>query len=92
MPRPNLFGWASTNPLYSGGGSGGINAVYDVVPLKDALINAGYELNEELEKFYNDFNSGRAAMTIESQSWNLPEPPADTYPASLLDNAKSFSN
>ena len=88
----NLFGWASTNPLYSGGGSGGINAVYDVVPLKQALIDAGFELNGDLEKFYNDFNSDRAEMSIESQSWDLPEPPADTYPAELIDGAKAFSH
>ena len=88
----NLFGWASTNPLYSGGGSGGINAVYDVVSLKQGLINAGFTLNEELEAFYTDFNSDRAEMSIESQSWSLPEPPADTYPADLISNAREFSD
>ena len=88
----NLFGWASTNPLYSGGGSGGINAVYDVVTLKQGLQNAGFSINEELEAFYSDFNSDRAEMSIESQSWSLPEPPADTYPADLLNSAKEFSD
>ena len=92
VTRLNLFGWASTNPLYSGGGSGGINAVYDVVSLKDALIASGFSLNEELEAFYNDFNSDRAEMSIEAQSWSLPEPPADTYPAALIENAKAFSD
>ncbi len=31
-------------------------------------------------------------MSIESQSWSLPEPPADTYPAELISGAKEFSD
>lgn len=29
----NLFGWASSNPIYGGTGSGGINALYDIVSI-----------------------------------------------------------
>ena len=63
-----------------------------MVSLKQALIASGFSLNEELEAFCNDFNSDRAEMSIESQSWSLPEPPADTYPAALIENAKAFSD
>ena len=33
----NLFGWASTNPVYGGAGSGGMNALFPVVSLIDGL-------------------------------------------------------
>ena len=74
----NLFGWASVNPLYGGAGSGGINALFDIVSMKQGLINAGFALNEELEAFYTAYTSERPEMSIEKQSWTLPEPPVST--------------
>ncbi len=88
----NLFGWMSTNPLYAGGGSGGINNLFEKVSLIKGLENAGFEVNQELVKFYTDFNSKRAEMSIESQSWSLPEPTVEAYSQELIDNAKAFSD
>ena len=31
-------------------------------------------------------------MTIDKQSWTLPEPPASLYTDELVNSAKSFSN
>ena len=88
----NLFGWASVNPLYGGAGSGGINALFDIVSMKQGLINAGFSLNEELENFYKAYTGDRPEMSIEKQSWTLPEPPVSTYSEELVNNAKAFSD
>ena len=88
----NLFGWASTNPIYGGAGSGGINALFPIVSLIDALKNAGFEINQELVDFYTGFAANRAAVSITAQNWNLPEPPAENYSDSLMQSAKSFSD
>ncbi|MBR2046995.1 MAG: glycoside hydrolase family 3 C-terminal domain-containing protein [Oscillospiraceae bacterium] len=88
----NLFGWASINPLYGGAGSGGINALFDIVTMKQGLLNAGFSINEELEAFYNGYTGERPEMSIEKQSWTLPEPPVSAYSDALIDNAKAFSD
>ena len=88
----NLFGWASTNPVYGGAGSGGINTLYPMVSLIDSIKNAGFEVNQELIDFYLGFAENRAAVSITSQNWNLPEPPVANYSADLMKNAKDFSD
>ena len=88
----NLFGWASTNPVYGGAGSGGINTLYPTVSLIDGLKSAGFEVNQELIDFYLDYAGNRAAVSITSQNWNLPEPPVARYSDSLMANAKDFSD
>ena len=76
----NLFGWASTNPVYGGSGSGGINDLYEKVSLIDGIKDAGYEVNQELIDFYLGYAENRAAVSITSQNWNLPEPPVKVRP------------
>ena len=88
----NLFGWSSTNPVYGGAGSGGINDLYAKVSLIESIQNAGFEVNQELIDFYTAFAPDRAAVSITAQNWNLPEPPAENYSQSLIDNAKAFSD
>lgn len=88
----NLFGWASTNPVYGGAGSGGINDLYPMVSLIGGLEQSGFEINKELVDFYTAFAPNRAAVSITAQNWNLPEPPAATYPDTLISNAKSYSD
>lgn len=88
----NLFGWAASNPVYGGSGSGGINALYEIVSLQKGIEDAGFEVNQELLDFYNAYSSDRPEMSIQKQSWTLPEPPASTYSQELIDNAKSFSD
>ena len=53
----NLFGWASANPIYGGTGSGGINALYDIVSLQQGLEQAGFAVNQELLDFYTAYSS-----------------------------------
>ena len=88
----NLFGWSSTNPVYGGAGSGGINDLYAKVSLIEGLQAAGFEVNQELIDFYTAFAPDRAAVSITAQNWNLPEPPAATYGQDMIDGAKEFSD
>lgn len=90
--KVNLFGWASVNPVYGGSGSGSINNLYPIVSMVDGLERAGLEVNQDLVDFYTEYSSDRPEMSIERQSWTLPEPPADDYSEALLDNAKSYSD
>ena len=88
----NIFGWESINPAYGGAGSGGINDLYDIVSLNQGFENAGFSINQELVDFYNNYGSDSPEMSIQKQSWTLPEPPVDTYSDELIKNAKEYSN
>ncbi len=88
----NVFGWASTNPIYGGTGSGALSDAYDTTSLLDGLHNAGFTTNEELTKFYTDYSTTRGVISVTSADWTLPEPAADTYTDELIDNAKNFSD
>ena len=88
----NIFGWESINPAYGGAGSGGINDLYDIVSLNQGLENAGFSINQELVDFYNNYGADNPEMSIQKQSWTLPEPPVDTYSDELIENAKEYSD
>lgn len=88
----NIFGWESINPAYGGAGSGGINGLYDIVSLNQGLENAGFSINQELVDFYNNYGADNPEMSIQKQSWTLPEPPVDTYSDKLIKNAKEYSD
>ena len=88
----NIFGWESINPAYGGAGSGGINDLYDIVSLNQGFENAGFSINQELVDFYNNYGADSPEMSIQKQSWTLPEPPVDTYSDELIKNAKEYSN
>ena len=88
----NIFGWESINPAYGGAGSGGINDLYDIVSLNQGLENAGFSINQELVDFYNNYGSDSPEMSIQKQSWTLPEPPVDTYSDELVKSAKEYSD
>ena len=87
----NVFGWASAYPVYGGTGSGALSDAYHIVDLLEGLSYGGIETNTELSDFYRAYREGRPAVGMWEQDWTLPEPPVDTYPQSLIDNAKSFS-
>ena len=91
----NVFGWASTNPIYGGTGSGSSDASMNTGIL-EGLAEAGYTTNEELSTMYKEYKAERGgaagAAAISSQSWNLPEPTADAYTDEMIQNAKDFSD
>lgn len=88
----NIFGWESINPAYGGAGSGGLNDLYDIVSLNQGLENAGFSINQELVDFYNNYGADNPEMSIQKQSWTLPEPPVDTYSDELIKSAKEYSD
>lgn len=88
----NIFGWESINPAYGGAGSGGINDLYEIVSLNQGLENAGFSINQELVDFYNNYGADNPEMSIQKQSWTLPEPPVDTYSDELIKSAKEYSD
>lgn len=88
----NVFGWESVNPAYGGAGSGGINDLYEIVSLTKGLENSGFTLNQDLVDFYSNYADKNPEMSIQKQSWTLPEPPVSAYPGELLDEAKEFSD
>ena len=90
--KVNVFGWASTNPVYGGTGSGSMNATYPTVSVLQGMANAGLETNEELSRFYTDYRADRPVVGFWDPDWTLPEPPADTYSEELLANARDFSD
>ena len=92
VEKLNLFGWESINPAYGGAGSGGINDLYEIVSLTKGLENAGFVLNQELIDFYNSYGSDKPEMSIQKQSWTLPEPPVSLYSDELINQAKDFSD
>lgn len=88
----NVFGWASTNPIYGGTGSGAVD-VNTAVSLLGGLENAGFTVNQELVDKYEEYRSDRPVIDINNgQDWSLPEPTADSYSQDLIDNAKDFSD
>lgn len=87
----NLFGWESINPAYGGAGSGGINDLYEIVSLVKGLENAGFTVNQDLVDFYNGYGADKPEMSIQKQSWTLPEPPVSAYPQELVQGAREFS-
>ncbi len=88
--KVNVFGWASTNPVYGGTGSGSMSDQYETVSLLEGLKNAGIETNTDLSKLYTDYRSDRPEVGMFAQDWTLPELPADQY-GSAIEEAKSFS-
>lgn len=88
----NVFGWASTNPIYGGTGSGTVDTT-TAVGILEGLENAGFETNSELSEMYVEYRADRPAISINNgQDWTLPEVPADQYSDEIMENAKAFSD
>lgn len=88
----NVFGWASTDAILGGAGSGSLNDAYDKISLLDSLKDAGIETNTELTKFYTDYKADRPVVGMWAQDWTLPEPNVSLYSQDLINNAKNFSD
>lgn len=86
----NVFGWASTNAAYGGGGSGSIGGT-ECVTLLQGLEEAGFRLNDELSDFYVSYAEERPTR-MSGMPENLVEPYADEYSETLLQDAKDFSD
>ena len=88
----NVFGWASTNPIYGGTGSGTVDTT-TAIGILQGLQNAGFETNSELSDMYVNYRADRPVISINNgQDWTLPEIPVADYPQEVLDRAKEFSD
>ncbi|SDH36850.1 glycoside hydrolase family 3 protein [Marvinbryantia formatexigens] len=88
----NVFGWASTNPIYGGTGSGTVDAS-TAVGILEGLENAGFETNKELSDMYVEYRADRPLISInDGQDWTLPEVPVAQYSEEMIENAKAFSD
>ena len=97
VKKVNVFGWASTDWLGGGSGSGGVKNI--TVDLLTALADYGIETNAALTKMYEDFQSGREyTRTLGSwpeQSCRMYEPSVSNsayYTPQMLSDAKAFSD
>ena len=90
--KVNVFGWASTNPVYGGTGSGSMSADNPTTSLLDGISSAGLKTNKELSNFYTKYRADRPKVEMFAQDWTLPEPTADKYTSKLMDDAKQFSD
>ncbi|MDR1468004.1 MAG: glycoside hydrolase family 3 C-terminal domain-containing protein [Spirochaetaceae bacterium] len=90
--RVNVFGWSSTNPVYGGTGSGGVD-VSQATDFFGGLAAAGIEYNQTLVDFYRKFRAARPTVGMWAQDWTVPEPTMGDYDAAgIFANAKQFSN
>lgn len=89
----NVFGWAATNPIYGGTGSGSSSNEGNVDILA-SLTNAGFEVNQTIIDMYTAYKSDRqtAGIGVSFTDWSLPEPPVDQYSDAMISEAKSFSD
>ncbi len=87
----NVFGWASTNPLFGGTGSGSSDAS-TAVGILQSLKDAGFETNDGLSGMYKEYREDRPTIAMASQDWTLPEPPVSCYNDNLMNATKEFSD
>lgn len=97
--KVNVFGWASTQWVASGSGSGQVSGT--VTSLLDALTEQGVEYNTELTSMYQGFYGERAYKSAgalnshASEFCRLYEPSIydkDCYSEALLTNAEKYSD
>src|SRR5699024_827100 len=65
----NVFGWASTNPIYGGTGSGSLSDTHHTISLIEGLSNAGFVVNDELIDFYTTYRDERPVLGLLEQDW-----------------------
>ena len=91
----NVFGWASTNPIFGGTGSGSSDNSASVGVLQ-SLTDAGISYNQEIINMYTEYsptrNLGGNVVSVTYTDWSLPEPPVEYYTDELMTNAQEFSD
>lgn len=90
----NVFGYTSRSVVYGGTGSGGGKEGSNV-DLQRGLKNAGFNVNNELTKFYDEHYVPREKINIHKLvggDFNIHEPAVSEYSDELLTSAKQFSD
>lgn len=73
VKKVNVFGWASTNPIYGGTGSGEFSDISSMVSLLQGLEDAGYEVNQDIVSFYEKEEDERPEIGMYIQNWTNPK-------------------
>ncbi len=91
----NVFGWAATNPIYGGTGSGSSSNEGNI-DILTSLKNAGFEVNQDIIDMYTEYSPNRVlggnVVSVGFTDWSLPEAPADHYTDELINGTKAFSD
>lgn len=91
----NVFGWAATNPIYGGTGSGSSSNEGNI-DILTSLANAGFEVNQDIINMYTEYSPtrdlGGNVVSVSFTNWSLPEAPTDRYTEQMIADAKSFSD
>lgn len=90
----NVFGWASTNPIFGGTGAGSSDNSASVGVI-ESLQQAGFQTNETLTSMYTDYRDTRFSPgmgNVTFTEWTLPEPTVEYYTEEMLTEAKEFSD
>lgn len=91
----NVFGWACTNPIYGGTGSGSANNVGNIDVLT-SLADAGFNVNQSIIDMYKEYSPTRdmkgKGVSVTYTNWSLPEPTVDHYTDEMMKEAKDFSD
>lgn len=87
----NVFGWASSNPVFGGTGSGATvdNSKIGII---QSLNDAGYDTNKSLTDMYIAYEDKRPVVGMREQNFTLPEPTMDFYTTDIMNEAKDFSD
>ncbi|MBQ2901606.1 MAG: glycoside hydrolase family 3 C-terminal domain-containing protein [Agathobacter sp.] len=89
----NVFGISSISLIYGGNGSGASDESKNVT-LQQGLSEAGFEVNDELTKFYEERLPEKESTNIfnlKGGDYNIYEPATSEYSTDLMNQAKSFS-
>lgn len=93
--RLNVFGWASTNPIYGGTGSGSADNSGNI-DILTSLTDAGFEVNQTIIDMYREYsptrNLGGNVVSVTYTDWSLPEPTMEHYTDAIMQEAKEFSD
>lgn len=91
----NVFGWASTNPIFGGTGSGSADNTGNI-DILTSLSDAGFNVNQDIIDMYKEYspnrNLGGNVVSVTYTNWSLPEPTVDHYTDELMTEAKGFSD
>lgn len=87
----NIFGWASTNPIYGGSGAGATDES-KATDLLRAFSEEGFTTNENLTQMYREYRGSRPKTAVEGSDLTLPEPTQEYYTDELMTQAKEFSD
>ncbi len=87
----NLFGYGSRDTVYGGSGSGAGDSTNNVTIAK-GLENAGFQVNADLVKFYDERFVPRTGVGFTGNNFDINEPPVSEYSDALIQGAKDFSD